>query len=285
MSFFKAIKYSGAGNTIVLIEGNKVNPKGRKVWAQKICSAKGGMNSDGVLFLEKDTDGSAIDYVWDFYNSDGSQAEMCGNAARCATQFCREELGIKKDTIAFKTLAGIVSCKNENNQQIAVQMPPIKILSDQIKLVSKNLPETVEVFFFVDTGVPHLVVEKNSEFFLAAKTNEPSKQKWAQIFRKHQDLGAKGANVTIVSQTQGLISAITYERGVEKFTLACGTGAVAAAAYLLNKGKREDKVDSHQRQYEIHMPGGMLRVDLSNTNKPLLIGDSKKIIEADFQEN
>ncbi len=265
MNKFKGIKYSGAGNTIILMLETDSTKFSKTKLAHQLCDPSNGPGADGVLYLKKDKTGE-VDYVWDFYNADGSSAEMCGNAARCAGQYCYEELKIEKKKIIFKTLSGEISCEKKEDNQFVVEMPSAKIKENEMQLSTAT---ATEKFMYADVGVPHLVIEKDEDFL--SKINEDKTLAWAKSFREHPRLAPTGANVTIVHSFKNKKKAVTFERGVENFTLSCGTGAVAAALFF--EKKRPEAL------HEIHMPGGKLIVDLSIAEKPLLKGPSEKIKE------
>lgn len=278
MSFFpvRFYKLSGAGNTFVLIdarssskwiESEAVLKKTRSQLAKIICDKIYGVSADGILFLADGVDG--VDYVWDFYNSDGSTAEMCGNAARCAARFCYEILEKKhRSRIVFKTGAGIVSAVILDSGTVRVQMPPVKRINLDLKLKTKT--EDVS-FVYLNTGVPHLVLKLDS---IQQAIDLKSLAKEA---RSHQQLQPAGANVTFyASEKANLIKAVTFERGVEDYTPACGTGAVAAAqAQALSSG--ESIID-------VQMPGGSLKVLFSKVESepPYLEGDAVFIGEFNY---
>ncbi|MEK6774792.1 MAG: diaminopimelate epimerase [Bdellovibrionota bacterium] len=265
MNKLNGVKYSGAGNTIILTLETDTAKLSKTKLAHQLCDPNSGPGADGVLYLKKDKTGE-VDYVWDFYNADGSSAEMCGNAARCAGQYCYEELKFVKKKIIFKTRSGIISCEKNEDNQFVVEMPSAKIIENEMQLSTAT---SAEKFMYVDVGVPHLVIEKNEAFL--SKANEAQTLAWAKAFREHPRLAPAGANVTIVQSRNNKKKAVTFERGVENFTLSCGTGAVAAALYFEKK--------TPEGLHEIHMPGGKLIVDFSNAEKPLLKGPSEKIKE------
>jgi diaminopimelate epimerase len=263
-------KYSGAGNTF-LISSEKldIETSKKKELIKKICSPTDGFMADGVLFLDKKQD----QVVWDFYNSDGSTAEMCGNAARCAFRFSEEHLFPHKDKIEFVTLAGIVKGFKKNDL-VAIEMTPVKNesgnlllneMADQINTASLKeqlLNELAGTYFLsIDTGVPHLVFEiKNF--------NDYKKLKNVCAYLRALKLFPRGTNVTMISiSNDHTAKAVTFERGVEDFTLACGTGAVAAAKYVELKTKKNS--------INIQMPGGDLLVDFESLkSSPILIGQA-----------
>lgn len=270
-------KMSGAGNTFALIDARhgsswELEEKAlgipRAKLARMVCDPVLGISADGLLFIQSGSEG--FDYDWDFYNSDGSTAEMCGNAARCAARFCGEGFSqANKNTLRFKTGAGLVVTEALDNGQIRVRMPQARFLQREIELKTKS--SSVERFSLVNTGVPHLVQKIHDMADVAAL------KEMAREARAHHDLKPAGANVTFYTEESlGKIRAITFERGVEDYTLACGTGAVAAA--LVHSDK------SAQFQVEVTMPGGVLLVLFSKEDPhPAMIGSA--LFVGDFKYN
>ncbi len=262
----KIIKMSGAGNTFAIIDAcsndswvasEKRLSISRTEFAKKICDKVIGISTDGFLLIEKGSEG--FDYNWDFYNSDGSYAEMCGNATRCAARFCVEMISTNKKTMRFKTGAGLVTAEVLDNNLIRVQMPEARFISEKISLQLSN--EASELFALVNTGVPHLVKE------ITKIENAFDQKLIAQQCRAHIDLHPHGANVTFYAKTEHGIDAVTYERGVEDFTLACGTGAVAAALVYLAKDEK--------KQVVVRMPGGNLDIQfIDGSIKPYMSGEA-----------
>ncbi len=264
----RIIKMSGAGNTFALIDARngsdwnvfeKKYVSSRSEFAKKICSSVLGIGADGLLLIQNGSSG--FDYDWDFYNSDGSTAEMCGNAARCAARYCSESLQTNiLSEIRFKTGAGMVTTKNLGAQSVRVQMPPARVLQPEIELRTKS--SSLEKFALVNTGVPHLVQkihDMNDVTFL---------KEMAREVRSHHDLQPSGANVTFFVETSpGAIQAVTYERGVEDYTLACGTGAVAAAMVYSQYSKLAN--------VDVKMPGGILNVQFGKQDEhPVMSGEA-----------
>ncbi|HRO66935.1 MAG TPA: diaminopimelate epimerase, partial [Pseudobdellovibrionaceae bacterium] len=212
--------------------------------AKKLCAFER-LASDGLIFLEnKNADSGHL--IWDFYNADGSGAEMCGNAARCAGAFVQEVMGTKIPFV-LETTAGLVSVQRRADGRWAVEMPPVQ---DKPRQISLEVEGKTYQGYLVNSGVPHLVLE-------LSPAEEPSLSVCRRL-RSHADLGVAGANVTFLNGSQ----AKTYERGVEGFTAACGTGAVAAAL-VMSEGR--------SGRFRVTMPGGDLEVELGGP-RPVLIG-------------
>lgn len=254
-------RVSGAENTFFVV--NRFDPQSDKIvsswsesqkkeWIQKVCESYFGFKTNGVLFLKKE---AGFDFTWDFYNSDGSSAEMCGNAARCAVYYYYHQIE-KKEEISLKTIAGEIRGKVLGEDWVQVQMT--KTFDEKRNL---NIPDFA-TGYFINTGVPHFVVEK-----------APDKE-WASRLRFHPEFGKPGSNVTFVKVISwDKAEAVTFERGVEDFTEACGTGAVAAAMYLKSKAPNIQSA-------KIQMPGGELIVEnLELGERPLLIGGAQLELE------
>jgi len=230
----KPWKISGAGNTFLLEILDKNARAPSQELSRKLCDENA---VDGYLaLLAKGS--SPGHYEWAFFNRDGSLAEFCGNAARCAQHYVNKIFGIQK--AEHHTSAGLVLTWQEDHHSW-VQMPTPQIFNP-----TQNLSYQGQVFqvFWCDTGVPHIVVEDKGRRSLEV----------SRALRFHSDLGPRGANVTWVqcagSQARE-IQAVTYERGVEDYTQACGTGAFAAA--LAQQSRNLGQTD-----FEIQMPGGKL---------------------------
>lgn len=248
-------KFSGAGNTFVILEAADAAlvPLGRVELARRLCEKTRGVAVDGVLYLDPGRDGA--DYVWDFYNADGSSAEMCGNAARCAGRFVHEvHRKSAGNEIVFLTKAGKVGVRRADDGSYVAEMTPVRVVQNEIRLTTDD---GVFEGLWIDTGVPHFVISVSDLARIPAAV--------CRSLRRHADLGAAGANVTLLKAIDGSrAEAVTYERGVEDFTAACGTGAVAAAWKLTG---------GHSGSSRIRMPGGELEVTFGG-GRPLLRGSA-----------
>lgn len=269
------VKMSGAGNTFVLVDATKTSTWldiekqlriKRAPFVKMICDRTLGVSSDGVLFLQSGENGN--DYAWDFYNADGSTAEMCGNAARCAALYANEYLSASlTGSYKFKTGAGTVTAQVLGDERVRVLMPEVKGYQEFKTLEIDGHPHT---FAYVNSGVPHLVMQ------LANYKHAADLKEMARKARHHKDLGTEGANVTFyVREKADLIKAVTFERGVEDYTQACGTGAVAAAYVEFMKSKT--------RSLDVHMPGGILLVQFPEEGiHPLMTGEAVFVMEFQY---
>jgi diaminopimelate epimerase len=260
------IKYSGAGNTFLIMQGMGYSPNIRAKLVQQICNCTSGVCADGALFL--DSGDKNCHWVWDFYNSDGSNAEMCGNAARCATQFVFDELKHKEESVVFSTGAGLIRC-GRIGVQYEVEMPDYRILDPSKKVVVSG--SAVATGLSINSGVPHFVLEKPID------EGYRLYRELGREIRSHSDFQPQGTNVTFFEKIDlNSIRAVSFERGVEDFTLACGTGAVAAAVAW--------NLLSQQTQVIVKMPGGDLKIVLPGNNKAIMVGSSEKIAEIKWMD-
>jgi len=210
-------KMNGAGNDFVLIDNRDQKLKLTRDQVTRLCHRQRGIGADGLFLLTPSKFGKA-DWGWEFYNSDGSTADMCGNGARCFARFIARQTGAKSQT-TFETGAGVILATFDG-QRVTINLtrPKELRLNQSLPLASGKLQ-----VHSVDTGVPHVVT------FVPDADKAMVQQLGAQI-RNHEHFAPSGANVNFV-QVLGpnSIRVRTYERGVEGETLACGTGVTASA--------------------------------------------------------
>jgi len=237
-------KMSATGNDFVIFDNRKgeidAHVKDVREFVVKVCRRQQGVGADGVILIEEAPD---ADFAWRFFNSDGSEAEMCGNGGRCAARYAFLK-GIAKAQMTFRTLAGLIKAE-VSGRTVKLQMtdPSDLRLDYPISLEEK------EIFLSsVNTGVPHAVIVVDD--IEHAPVHELGRQ-----IRHHKAFGERGTNVNFVKVIDRKNVAVrTYERGVEGETLACGTGAVAVAYTLKVKDMVDTPLNVHVRS------GEMLRV-------------------------
>jgi diaminopimelate epimerase len=209
-------KMNGAGNDFVLLDNRPGHLRLNSDEIAFLCDRHRGIGGDGVLLLEKAADGA--DFRMRYYNSDGGEAEMCGNGARCFARFASKVAGPFSE-LSFETPAGVISAKLDD-EQVTVNLSSPHGLALNRKLQVQGKERTVHM---LNTGVPHVVIIVDD--LEAAPVHELGK-----IIRYHAEFRPKGTNVNFVKEiAPGKIGIRTYERGVEAETLACGTGVTASA--------------------------------------------------------
>lgn len=268
MAPLRLVKIQGAGNDFLFIDLRATSIQNfttlnRTELVRRIADREFGIGADGVVFVENG--GSEVTFSWDFYNKDGSTAEMCGNAARCMGRW--GQLFAGKSDFNFRTVAGDVQVRGVE-EAIEVFLPFVEI---EMKNLNYNLGGETRKALFVNTGVPHFVVE-------VAKLDQAYKMlDHVQALRFHPEVGPRGSNITFVERVTDLkFKTVTFERGVEGFTLACGTGVLAAAAEGI-QGKTDVTV-------EVEAPGGTLQVVFPKKGGAILIGPAKLVFEAKVNE-
>lgn len=214
-------KYSANGNDFVMFIAQK--KEDRSALAEKLCHRQNGVGADGLVVLLPH---KKYDFEWEFYNSDGSEADMCGNASRAVAHFAHEK-GISKDNKAeFLTGAGVIRA-TINGLYVVSDMVEPEIISDDIE-------EYGERWWLINSGVPHLVaVRENIDDFNIEE---------ARILRHKYN-----CNVNICSLKDNTMYVRTYERGVEDETLACGTGMVACFIRFHKEGKVSGQIKVHPK--------------------------------------
>lgn len=208
---------NGAGNDFAVIDARGLAPDYTQL-ALELCKLTG---ADG--FMAIDNSGVA-DFKLHFYNADGSRGEMCGNGSRCICRFAFEN-GIAGENMSVETDAGIVYGKR---------------LSESQYLVKLNNPGVVDLHRKADAayielgnpGVPHAVTEIPG---LSWDMRDELLEKAKGL--RHDPAFPKGANVNLFTWLdESTIRILTFERGVEDYTLACGTGSASTAVVLWLKG-------------------------------------------------
>jgi len=214
-------KMNGTGNDFILIDNRKgtIDADRCRDLVRGVCRRRLSVGADGMILIENDPE---VDFRWRFFNADGSEAEMCGNGARCAARFAYLAGIVEKSRMAFRTLAGIIEAELLNNR-VRVQMTPPHGLQLDLRIEANGRSFNLG---FIDTGVPHAVCFVSDESELEAVDI----QSFGHSLRFHPHFQPAGTNVNFAYVKDNRHLAIrTYERGVEGETLACGTGAIASA--------------------------------------------------------
>ena len=210
-------KYSANGNDFVIF--HTFLKKDRSALAKEICDRQNGVGADGLIVLVPH---DKYDFEWEFYNSDGSTAEMCGNGSRACAHYAFSN-ALAPAKMKFMTLAGVIGAEVDG-ALVKSELTPPKILDKEIKEGGKS-------WWKIDTGVPHLITfDADIENFDIEEARE--------LRYKYN------ANVNIAAIRENGLHVRTYERGVENETLACGTGMASAfyRAYQEGRVKEETKV-------------------------------------------
>ena len=252
----KYTKMNGAGNDFIIINNiiEKIPKERFSYLASKLCTRRLSIGADGIMFVDKaENDG---DYKMHFFNEDGSQGEMCGNGARCICRYGFEN-GLAGEEQRVETLSGLVEGKRIDKRNYRVKLNRPSIFKENYPLDYKGITYACSYIELGDPGLPHIVVELPGFQEMA----EEDLYKIGKGLRSHKKL-AKGANINFYSfSDNGDLYARTFERGVEDFTLACGTGAGSIGFTLIKKGEIKGELA------KVIMPGGTLTIYIEQNNK------------------
>lgn len=210
-------KIVGSGNDFLVTELNGKKGSQLKSLAIAACNRKYGLGADGLLVLER---ASQADIRMRIFNADGTEAEMCGNGARCTAFYMaqkRKARGTARVTILTKS--GLVNSW-VRGLDVGICLTPPRGLKVNIPLEIESRVINVN---YIDTGVPHVVV-------FVEGLDKINVDYLGRLIRLHKKFAPRGTNVNFVEvQGKNSIRVRTYERGVEAETLACGTGSVASS--------------------------------------------------------
>ena len=241
---------NGAGNDFMVMDARGGSYDFEKL-ALELCKITG---ADGFMAVDHS---DVADFRLHFYNSDGSRGEMCGNGARCICRFAYD-MGIAGEQMVVQTDAGLVPGWRLSESQFKVKLNNPGVLDlnrkGQIAYVELGNP-----------GVPHAVAEYDGDLW------EDAECIWDHMMMlRHDPAFPKGANVNFYQWIgENEIRVLTYERGVESYTLACGTGTASIACTLWLKGK---------------LPGGCLTAHNRGGTLAVTVGGENGNIDSIFLE-
>lgn len=228
---------NGAGNDFMVIDARGQSLDFSRL-ALDLCSR---MNADGFMAIDES---DKADFSMHFYNADGTRGEMCGNGARCICRFAYDK-GLAGESMAVETDAGLVYAQRLNESQYRVKLNNPGI----IDLHRKEDAAYVELGM---PGVPHAVKE-----IPGLKWEQADELKELAKSLRYDPAFPKGVNVnfyTLIGDNE--IRILTYERGVEDYTLACGTGSASVAVVLRQEGKCTGNT------IMVHNKGGVLQITM-----------------------
>ena len=229
---------NGAGNDFMVIDGRGMDPD-HSALAKTACAITG---ADGFMAVDRS---EIADFRLHFYNSDGSRGEMCGNGSRCICRFAYD-MGLVGEEMTVETDAGLLHGRrlDENQYRVALNTPGV---------VDLNRKENIAYLELGNPGVPHAVLEIPS---LSWEDKEALREMAKGL--RYDPAFPKGANVNLYARLDAQnVRILTYERGVEDYTLACGTGSGSVAAVLWLTGRLSGG------RVAIHNPGGILTFEIS----------------------
>lgn len=277
-------KLHGSGNDFILIDNRDGKIGDLSAVAQASCHRHFGVGADGLMAVEPS---SSAEVRMVYYNSDGSLAAMCGNGIRCFAKFVKDAGILTKDSFLVETGDGIKEVKilseNEKISQVQVDMGShSEIQRNTISMAAMGLDREIELIF-MHLGVPHAVIlledgladlteltdklgpliEKHPAFPVGTNVNFVQINQWDGL-PTDAESGSK-ANKGSRANEGADLTVSTWERGAGR-TLACGTGACAAAVAALWAGAirpRQRGDGAAEAAVHVRMPGGEVTVTIA----------------------
>ena len=214
MEFYK---YSGSGNDFIMLDDRNGEVKFSAQNIAQWCDRRFGIGADGVILVGAS---AQHDFSMRIINSDGTEAEMCGNGARCSVHFAYNVLGLNKSKkFSFNTMNGVYAGELLEDDLVKIEMTELFDVEsvDVSDFSSKNA-------MYLNTGVPHTVIQVNTIDDVSVKSVGSA--------IRHDSRFKGGSNVCFFDVVKGEEQTVrlrVYERGVEDETLCCGTGVMATA--------------------------------------------------------
>ena len=273
----KFTKYSGLGNDFILVNGFKEKIQNPFSAAQKLCDRHLGIGADGlVLVLPSQT----ADVCMKIYNSDGSEAEMCGNASRCVPLFAIKEGLTNQTTLTLETLAGPIKTevKDLHLGLVSVDMGIPRLLRGQIPMTGDPTDTAVDVPLEVGGAVRYgtAVSMGNPHFVMFGPDVEHALvRELGPLIEKHPAFPSK-TNVEFVSVLNPeTLRMRVWERGAG-ITRACGTGACASVVAAVINGTTGRKVP-------VKLDGGDLYIDWPEQKNIFMTGPAEEIFDGEWK--
>lgn len=236
--------YSGAGNTFVILDdrNNEFPSSNQKLIAQLSSQV------DGFILVRSST---IADFQMKFYNNNGVEEALCGNGLRCFARFVQEKLGFSEKNVTIETFNRLLTA-SYHEKKVTTNIGSISDIRLNIEI---SFQGNIWKVHHAHTGVPHLVI-------FVENIDDLNVQEIGAFFRYHPLFQPNGANVNFVQRN----CVRTYERGVERETLACGTGAVAVGIiqHILFQTPSPISLQTHSKEIlEIHFEKNFENVTLT----------------------
>lgn len=258
MKFFKA---QATGNDFIIVDEKQWQPS--EAIVSRLCDRHFGIGSDGLVHLR--TTSTPKHFEWTFYNPDGNEAEMCGNAARATTWFLFLQKQLSE--VVVKTQRGQFVGKTLREEFVEIETT---VPAQAIQKFDNMFQGRFKDGYLTNTGVPHFVIPVANIEAVMGRAQELAPFIFDPAF------GSRGSNLTFFAiQGEDSLDSVTLERGVNDFTLSCGTGVLAAAQVYLNLKSRKNVV-------QVKTPGGQLAVEMMESTAKLS-GEAKLVFEGSIE--
>ena len=247
-------KMNGAGNDFILVENlhGELTQQQLSKLARTLCDRRMSIGADGLMAIVPAK--ANADFGMLFFNCDGTLGEMCGNGARCICRY-GYETGLAGETQTIETTAGLVTGTRIDAKNYRIRLPdPVNLQYLALDVDGKKVG--CMYLELGNPGIPHAVVQYPG----LREADEQALFEFGRKLRYHPAF-PKGANVNFLEKTgENRFYERTWERGVEDFTYACGTGTGASVYALAEKRRCGDHA-------EVEVKGGLLIVDIVREGK------------------
>jgi len=259
-------KMHGTGNDFVVVNNFDLRFSSWPVeFVKAVCQWHTGVGADGLLLLEPS---EKADFRMRYFNADGYESSMCVNGSRCLAYYAYKN-GIIKQQARFEAGDGVHRVKIENHEQIAVQVLLNPVQEKRTFPVDFTLPKFINFKRFINTGVPHLVLE-------VTQIQPIPVAELGRALRYHPYYQPEGTNVDFVEVDRDRktlkLRVRTYERGVEAETLSCGSGVTASALAFMNYPQQNND------RIEVETWGGNLTVIVSREPEQIYLHGPVRVI-------
>ena len=273
----KFMKYHGTGNDFIIVKKDILNKvKNINNFVRHVCNREKGIGADGLIIFKESINHN---FEWNYYNSDGSNAELCGNGARAISKYYYDLTNESKcsfiNNYNISANAEII-----NNNNICVTLPfiikniEINRSMEYLNKIFNEYNHNMYKINFLEAykvGVPHIVLSVNNLDNI--NINKVSKY----IVSNYTEFKNYNLNYTEYKNNELFIR--TFERGVNRETLSCGTGCISAGYYYINNLNNYNLNEINLRVKS----GDQLKIIYNDTNIKL-IGNSEKVFEGEINE-
>jgi diaminopimelate epimerase len=261
MQFYK---YSGSGNDFIFIDNRGADLRIKPTQITAWCKRREGIGADGVITINPSKE---HDFEMRIFNADGSEAEMCGNGARCCVHFAYYVLKLKEEKhFIFDTMNGVYEGEIVSDDEVKVKMTELYEL-DSINISDLSGKRAM----YLNTGVPHAVIQVSSA--------EDVNVKAIGSAIRHDVRFPNGTNVDffeVIDNEKQTVKLRVFERGVEDETLCCGTGVMATAVSCA-------KFFNWSGVINVYVRGGFLKAIVDKDFKDLYFqGEVKKLFKGEI---
>lgn len=271
-------KMHGLGNDFLMLDLVSQRVRLDEALIRRLSDRHFGVGFDQLLVVEPPHHPD-VDFRYRIFNADGSEVSQCGNGARCFARFVRDRRLTRKDTLRVETASGIITLQIDSQGWVTVNMGPPRLEPSQIPFVAETAARDYRIevdgelyqIAAVSMGNPHAVLSVDDVDRAPVATLGPRLESHSR-FPERVNVGF----MQVLNRRE--IRLRVYERGTGE-TLACGTGACAAAVAAMRWGLID-------REVTVHLPGGALRIRWDNDNASVMMtGPTARVFEGVLRVN